>query len=125
MAALTWANVTDFQPAFAAIPPDVQAYYLNWAESVSSSAFGGVDSATHKLARLYLIGHACTLYKRSCDAYASNTSGLVSSETAGGLSVSYATGGTASLADYTSTGYGTMYLELVRSSTASRGPWVL
>lgn len=124
---MTWVELTAYQPAFASIPFEVQAQLLAWVdETVSKAAFGGDTKASYKLAQLYLLAHACTLYRRGCESVESGAAGPVLSESAGGLSVSYANGASVgSFSAYESTPYGAMYLELIRTSPIIRGPFVL
>lgn len=117
MSAIVWSDVVAFAPALATTPVAVQDLLLAYVngEAVSPAQFGGEGSATYRLARLYLAAHLGTTGAMAM----SGASGPVTSESAGGLSVSYGTGGAySSDSELTTTVFGRQFLALVRRSPA-------
>jgi hypothetical protein len=118
-APITWDDVVAVAPELAddAVAVAYQLMALGYVEEVVSfSEFGCVDSYRYKLARAYLAAHIATYFGWEGAEYD------VASMSEGGVSVSYmAAGGGADGDLLGATGYGTMFLALVRRSPASAG----
>ena len=117
MADITWTDVTDLAPQLASVPVAAQAMYLADAnQSLAAAEFDGADGPKFKLARIYLAAHFATF----SNIAAGGTSGPVTGESAGGLSVTYANTSIATgwASVYDSTPYGRLYLTLVMRSPA-------
>lgn len=119
MADITWAHVTDHAAELATVDVDAQTDILAYVNSsLVSAEFGGEDSSTYKLARIYLAAHTATLGPVSGGAGAA---GPVTAEAAGGLSRSYGFIASMTIAGYDSTSYGRLFAQLVRRSPARAG----
>lgn len=120
MAAITWADVTNFAPRTPTTHADMQAAilaYVNTSIKVTNFALGEA-SAKLKLARLNLAAHMAMVGPSSGNVNVGN----VSSSSAGGLSLSYVAGGVAvEASSLGSTLYGQEYLRLIRTSGARVG----
>jgi hypothetical protein len=117
MAAITWPNVVDFAPELSAFDADAQTPILAYVndEAFHLDSWGGEDSSTLRLGRIYLAAHMATISNSGGSAVA----GPVTSETAGGLSRSY--GFMSSVeADplLDATPYGRLFRELLRRTPA-------
>lgn len=123
MADITWSNVLDYAPELEDFDDDAQTDVLAYVndEALDPDIFGGDDSTTFKLARIYLAAHMATTSMNGDSA----TAGPVIGESAGGLSRQYAnTSGSVSDPLLDSTSYGREYQRLVRRSLA-RVPYVI
>jgi hypothetical protein len=103
MADITWTHVTAFASELSSVDEEAQAMILahvNGEHGVAVDEFGGEDSPTTKLVRIYLAAHLGTM----CGMGAAG--GMVTSESAGGLARSYATGVGLEGADLDLTVYG-------------------
>jgi hypothetical protein len=115
MADIIWTDVVAHAPELSSVPSTAQTDVLAYANvALNASEFGGTASAAYRLARIYLAAHFGT-------QVSSGGAGAVLSESAGGLSVSY--GGPPSSDMLATTGYGALYLALVRRSAG--GPRVI
>lgn len=112
MAAVTWDDVVNHAPELATgVSAGAQADILAHVNgTVNVALFGGEDSHRVKLIRVYLAAHLGTLDKSRGNI--ASTSG-VTSESAGGLSRSYAIipGDSSAMS---STSYGKEYLRLIK-----------
>ena len=116
MAAITWANVVDFDSGLSGVDADAQTAILAFVNVEHDvDAFDGEDGPKLKLVRIYLAAHL----GRTIGAAGAAT-GLVTSASAGGLSVSYGSFSTSAEALGT-TGWGNLYLALVKRSAATVG----
>ena len=109
MADIVWTDVVDFDASMAGVAAGAQTLILAYVndEALQPTIFGGEDSWKYKLARIYLAAHLGTM------ARLQGVSGPVSSESAGGLSTSYAVAMTRSNLGITS--YGRAYLATLPS----------
>lgn len=109
---IVWADVEIMAPDLAATPVSVQDEILALVdETVPATSWGGEASARLRMARIYLAAHHATLWARATDA-----PGAIASESAGGMSVSYASDAAGFAgAPTASTKWGREYLELGRS----------
>ncbi len=117
MAAITWADVTAVAGELANFATAGQTALLsvvNSASMIDVSAFDGEDGPLTKVARSYLAAHLAASSRNG-------TGGALISESAGGLSRSFAAPSTRS--QYFTTSYGQMYLML--ASPACHGPALL
>ncbi len=115
MADITWADVTAAFPndtALAAVTEPAAAGPLAVANNLSSSAFG---SETFTYARVLLAAHHAT---RNRAGGAAGPAGPLTSESADNISRSYAAQVGSSSSSLSSTSYGQLYSELVRTSRA-------
>ena len=116
MADITWAMVLDFDAGLSTVPVAAQTAILAFVNAAHDvDAFDGEDGPHLHLARIYLAAH----FGRTTGVAAAAT-GPVTSESAGGLSVSYGTFSTSTEALGT-TGWGNAYLALIMRSTATVG----
>lgn len=116
MAAITWADVIALAPEVATIPLGAQTDILAYVNSqLNVVTWGGEDSIQLRLGRIYLAAHLATI-----TVFGGSGAGPVVSESAGGLSRSYAQASTSGAR----TGYQDMFLELLRR-TPARLPIVL
>lgn len=122
MAAITWTDVMALAPELSSVSTDGRTYILAHVNTALNLAeFDGEDGPKTRLARIYLAAHFGAISL----AGATGASGPVTSESAGGLSRSYGTTtSTSSGSGIERTGYGQLYLQLVRTSPA-RAPLVL
>lgn len=122
MAAITWTDVVDVAPALSTVDADAQTMILAYVNAeLDVVMFGGEAAPKTKLARVYLAAHLGTLSRPGASATAA---GPVVSESAGGLSRSYANMvSSTSSAGLERTTFGTMYAFLVGTSLA-RAPRV-
>lgn len=122
MADITWTNVTDHAAELSTVGSAARVDILAYVnDALAPGAFGGSSSNAYKLARIYLAAH---LGLTSRPGTSGNQAGPVTSESAGGLSRSYAQLASAASDDSASTTrYGREYLALCRRSTG--GPVVL
>lgn len=131
MAAITWSDVTTIAaPELSGLAVAAQTAILVWVNAAFDvTVFDGEDGAKTKLARVYLAAHIGTLIlPTSAGGSGGGVSGPVSSESAGGLSRSYAvavasSGGTTA-ENLSRTGYGQLLLLLINTSGA-RSPIVI
>lgn len=116
MADITWANVVDFDSGLSTVDADAQTAilaFVNLAHDVD--AFDGEAGPQLKLVRIYLAAHL----GRTIGAAGAAT-GPVTSSSAGGLSVSYGSFST-SVDALGTTGWGNLYLAMIRRSPACVG----
>lgn len=119
MADILWSDVTDAITDLPTISASMQTAILGLVNKrVDGAVFDGEDGETTKLARIFLAGHLAVMSKRP----ARGSAGPVTSESAGGLSRSYAQMTSAS--ELALTAHGTAFSFLVRTSGA-RAPFVV
>lgn len=117
MAAITWEDVLAVAPELTTTTDPARVIFLSYANNaLAVSEWGGEASPTLKLARCYLAAHQAA----SSVAGATGAVGPVTSESAGGLSRSYAST-PASSSEMGSTRYGQSWVELARLTTARVG----
>jgi hypothetical protein len=117
VAAITWDMVTAFAPelaTFASGAQDVLLAYVN--DALNVNLLDGEDGSKTKLARIYLAAHVATMSKRGGGA-----AGPVVSSSAGGLSRSFAVIATGGNSSYGATTYGSLYLDLMATTTSRLG----
>lgn len=120
MASIIWTDVTALDSNLSSIDSGVQTTVLAHVnEAFDVDVFGGESSSTLKLARQYLAAHMATLIRMA----GQGASGPVSSESAGGLSRSYAVAQSGA-GDLGATLWGSMLAHLIRTSPA-RSPLVV
>jgi hypothetical protein len=108
MASITWTDVTNHAAELASVSAGAQTDILAHVNTaLNVTLFGDETSARLKLARIYLAAHLGTM------ANLGGVSGPVSSESAGGLAMSYAVAMTRSNLGITS--YGRAYLATLPS----------
>lgn len=119
MAAITWANVVDFDAALSVVHINVQTAILAYVNTfINVAVFDGEEGADTRLARIYYAAHQ----GRGTLPGAGAAGGAVTSESGGdGLSVSYAVA--ASTDELSESAWGRKYLALARTSCA--GPVLL
>jgi hypothetical protein len=121
MAAITWANVTNFVSGLSTVAADAQADILAYVNDLHDvSLFGGEDGATLKLLRIYLAAHLASSTAASSGGGGAGT-GLVASESAGGLSRSYIYPDLSSDAGLDTSAYGREYKAIIKRSGARVG----
>lgn len=119
MAAITWTNITDHNPAASTVDVDVQATILDFVNiNTEVELLGGEDSARVKLARIYLANHLISPELHQTNPLAS---GPVTSEKEGELAVTY--GQSMSKSALARTSWGQLYLDIIKNS-ACRVPRV-
>lgn len=115
MAAITWANVVDFDATLSTIHANAQtailAYVNGYFNVDTVDPVGGEDGATLRLLRIYLAAHLGRVNLQS-----SSATGPVQSESAGGLSRSY--GSSVTNEALATTKWGNLYLALLRRTPA-------
>lgn len=89
MAAITWTNVTDFAPGLSTFDTDAQTDVLAYVNTgtFNIAHWGGEESPTLRLGRIYLAAHMATVALSGAAGGA--IAGPVTAEAAGGLSRSY------------------------------------
>jgi len=118
MPAINWNTVLGVAPELTSVNIDTQVLALAYAnESLSDSMWGTGAMAT--LARAYMAAHIATITVRGGEG----ASGAVVSESAGGLSRTYAQS-MASASTWGSTPYGVAFASLLRTNANARGPGV-
>lgn len=122
MTSIVWTDVVDHAAELAnpKVAIGAQATLLDWANNLFNlRVWGGETSSALKLARIYAVAHVATLVKLGSKA------GLVTSESEGGLSRSYALI-TAITGDpnWSATAYGRAYLTLLAGRVGARLPFV-
>lgn len=106
MAPITWADVTAIAPEVTSVSLAAQADILAYVNTEFNAAeWGGEDSIRLRLGRIYLAAHFGVTTTQG-----GGGAGPVVSESAGGLSRSYAQASTSGAR----TGYQDMFLELLR-----------
>lgn len=122
MAAIVWTDVTAIAVELTAVPVDAQTLFLSYVNtSLNVDYFGGESHINTKLARIYLAAHLGKTQLQGGDSIA----GPVTSESAGGLSRSYALVSAVSGSGAVSgSSWADRYMELVNSSLA-RLPMVI
>lgn len=123
MAAIVWANVTAHASALAGVDPAQQADLLHLVNTrLNVAVFGGEESATTKLARIYFAAHFASLPGDGVSSGGSTVAGPVISESTGGVARAYATlndsGGNGDAAGWDETVWGRRYKLLLRGSSA-------
>lgn len=118
MADITWNHVLDHYPELSTIDVDAQVDILAIVntEMLNPTMFGGENARTYKLARIYLAAHICAMELMGADG----AQGPVTSESAGGLSRSYASSGSSDTWEMTAPGK-----LLSGLGYRARGHWVL
>ena len=119
MADVIWADVVAVDPGVATLDSWAQRLYLAEANALNPNAFDGVDGPRFKLARVFLAAHRG---RRGIDVAATGAAGPVTSESLGGMAVSYATPATSGsgLDDFGLTAWGQQYQALCRTSPRAR-----
>jgi hypothetical protein len=118
MADIVWNDVTAVAPELSTVSAGAQADLLSYVNThVDPAKLGGVGSPKYRLARIYLAAHMATMSSQGGVGVA----GPVISESAGGLSRSYALLNAQS--GFSGSTYGDMYRHLIRTS-AARAPLV-
>lgn len=118
MAAINWNTVLGIAPELDSVNIDTQVMALAFVnEAISDSVWGTKTTAT--LARAYMAAHIATLSLRG----GNGASGAVVSESAGGLSRTYAQS-MATNSTWGSTPYGVQFAALLRTNICARGPGV-
>lgn len=119
MADITWAHVLDIFPTLSTVDADEQTAMLVYVndEALDSDLYGGEDTERYRRARVYLCAHMALLARVT----ANGTAGPVTSQSAGGISRSYAAA-LAAPGTWGQTGPGQL-LKLI--SVASRAPIVV
>lgn len=125
MSAIIWADVTAIAPELSTVSDDAQDSILAHVNTaLAVDIFGGESAPKTRLARIYLAAHLGSA-SRTGSSGASGAAGPVVSESAGGLSRSYANltsaSGTGGLSSST---YGQLFEALV-GSTPARCPVVV
>ena len=118
MASITWEDVGSIAPELAGevIAPIAQEAILAMANAqLAVDVWGGEDSPKLRLGRIYFAAHLATLGRLRGRA------GQVTSESAGGLSRSYANPFTQTKSMMTLTSYGILYMGLARTTAARAG----
>lgn len=119
MASITWADVTNHAPQLSVLAVGAQNDILAFVNTLLDvNVLGGEESAMVKMARIYLAAHFGTVDTQG----GSGPAGPVISETAGGLSRSYAQ--LMNSSGFTGSSYGDQFVGLVRMSPA-RAPVIL
>lgn len=123
MAAITWDDVLLFAPELSTFDSDAQDEILLFVneEGIDVTQWGGEDAQRLRLARIYYAAHIATASSQGGNGGAA---GPVTSETAGGLSRTYAFASVASDLLLDSTNYGRLLRMLMRQ-TIARAPVVL
>ena len=116
---IIWSDVTGLAAELAGVSVVAQAAILAHVNTaLNVNEWGGEGSAKLRLARIYLAAHQGATSSRG----ASGATGPVVSESADGLSRSYATSAAAASV-FGSTPYGQAFIDLARS-TPARGPYL-
>jgi hypothetical protein len=120
MALIDWDDVAALAPELDDFDETGQGLILDYVNvALDVSIFGGEESPKLRLARIFLAAHFATVSKQG----GVGAAGPVISESAGGLSRSYALL-SASSSGFSGSSYGDQYLALIRS-TVARAPVVL
>lgn len=116
MADIVWDDVTNVAKDLAGVPAAFQTLAVNYAnEAVNPDAFGGEGSTTLTLARSYFAAHYAALWLRG----AFGKAGLVSSQSEGGISQSFAA--MTPTSPLSRTNYGDTFLAMAKRAPASVG----
>lgn len=118
MAAIVWQNIVDDVPApeLATFAPGAQIVLLEHANTkLVVSGLDGEDGNKTRLARMYWVAHAATMIKRK------GATGARSSQSAGGVSESFAVPNLPWLGLYAQTSYGQLYAMILGSSAHRAG----
>lgn len=122
MAAIVWADVVAHASVLSAVGLAQQTDLLALAnERLNVEVFGGEDSATTRMARIYFAAHFAALPGAGVAADGTATAGPVSSEETGGVKRAYAAiaaGGGADADGWDETYWGRRYKVLLRGSRA-------
>lgn len=117
MAQIAWSDVVAFAASLSSTPASQQLDVLEFVNRwIAPESFGGEESHTLRMARIYLAAHLAT-----ATAGNSGVTGAVTSESIGGMSRSYAVLAADSGLDKTS--YGGVYKNLIKNSVG-RLPFV-
>ena len=115
MAAISWTDVTNHAAELSSVSSGAQSDILAYVNTVLvPGEFGGEESPTLKLARIYLAAHKATTGPASGGAAAA---GPVLSEKAGELSRTYALI-QATQGEFSGSSYGSIFMDLIRRSPA-------
>lgn len=122
MAAITWDDVTAGAPALSSVDADEQTLILAYVNDLLDVTvfYGGEDGSVVKLLRVYLARH----FAVGGTLGGSGAAGPVISESAGGLSRTYAQQSASSLSgadDLDMTAWGRMARGIIRRSPARAG----
>lgn len=109
MAAIAWSDVVAFAAKLSTTPEQQQIDILEFVNgSIVPASFGGENSHTLRMARIYLASHLATSTNGN-----SGVTGPVTSESIEGMSRSYAV--LSSDSELGKTSYGGMYKSLLRN----------
>jgi hypothetical protein len=120
MADITWSDVTGMFPTdvvLVGLSVPAQNFILARVNKLSAAYFGGVNDPKYALARIYLAAHFGLLPGLTGHGVA----GPVTAESEGGVARQYAVIGLNAYGQHSSTGYGQLFDELVRSSPSRVG----
>ena len=121
MADIIWADVLALAPELTEPSDAARVYILEHVNAeLDVDMFDGEDGPTTRLARIWLAAHLAT---SGASSSGGGSVGPVTSESVGGMSISYGAYDTSDAAAGTTT-YGRLYLSLVQNSFA-RLPVVL
>lgn len=113
---ITWRDVIAVASELSAVDEEAQFDLLAYVNNALAVAeFGGEGAPALKLARVYLAAHMATIGPASSGAA---VAGPVISESAGGLSRSYALVGGVTSGSFDTSAYGRVFADLVRRSPA-------
>lgn len=123
MAAIVWSDVEAHAPDLSAVAPGAQADILARVNSaLAVDEFDGEEGSKTKLGRIYMAAHLATLAALA----ASGASGAVKIEEVGDLKREYGVSSAGvGASDYQSTGWGRLYLGLVRTNGGARAGLVI
>lgn len=121
MAAITWANVTDFAPTLSTVAADAQTAILAYVNTLLAvDEFDGESGPTTRLARIYLAAHLGTVGMGANSSGGGATAGPVIEEEVGDVRAKYG-GSSAAIVTVSGLGlsaWGQLYLGIVRRSPA-------
>lgn len=118
MAAIAWVDVVAFAPLLSTVAEDAQVDILAYVnQAIDTSLFGGESSPMLRMARIFLAAHFGSMPGQS----STGAVGPVTSESAGGLSRSYAQTVATGSSSFESTTYGQQYVELCKRTAARAG----
>lgn len=125
MAAITWANVVDFEALVSSVPLAAQTAILAYVNGhVNVNAFDGEEGADTRLVRIYLAAH---LGLGAVPVVGGGAGGgpIASISGGDGLAVSYAVTASATSNDQLGeTAWGRKYRDLIRRSPGARA-WIV
>ena len=121
MASIVWTDVVNHAASLSTLDAEAQTDILAYVnDRLNVRIFGGEDSASLKLARIYLAAH----FGSGLVNGAGGEAGPVVSESAGGLSRSYGSLFSMDSSVLATTAYGQSYLNIIRGLVDARMPIV-